>query len=103
MYEDLYNRRRTRYFSRRYPHIFERLYRGEKSRNKETGGSGLGLAIAKSIIELHSGEIGVEQNTKAGCTFWFTIPEGKKGEHQIKVNRSQILYMKNLTSILSKS
>ncbi|WJX02211.1 sensor histidine kinase [Priestia aryabhattai] len=59
------------------PHIFERLYRGEKSRNKETGGSGLGLAIAKSIIELHSGEIGVEQNTKAGCTFWFTIPEGK--------------------------
>ncbi|MDT2046520.1 ATP-binding protein [Priestia flexa] len=59
------------------PYIFERLYRGEKSRNKETGGSGLGLAIAKSIIELHSGKIGVEQNLEVGCTFWFTIPEAK--------------------------
>lgn len=59
------------------PHIFERLYRGEKSRNKETGGSGLGLAITKSIIELHSGEIGVKQNSDVGCTFWFTIPKWK--------------------------
>ncbi|MFJ7755547.1 sensor histidine kinase [Peribacillus muralis] len=55
------------------PYVFERLYRVEKSRNRETGGSGLGLAIAKSIIELHDGEIGVERNDKAGCTFWFTL------------------------------
>ncbi|KWW18029.1 MULTISPECIES: ATP-binding protein [Peribacillus] len=61
------------------PYVFERLYRVEKSRNRETGGSGLGLAIAKSIIELHDGEIGVERNDKAGCTFWFTLTRTGQG------------------------
>ncbi|MFD9626554.1 sensor histidine kinase [Peribacillus muralis] len=60
------------------PYVFERLYRVEKSRNRETGGSGLGLAIAKSIINLHDGEIGVERNDSEGCTFWFTLPKDDK-------------------------
>lgn len=46
------------------PHVFERFYRAEKSRNVHTGGSGLGLAIAKSIITHHDGTIEAESDSE---------------------------------------
>jgi signal transduction histidine kinase len=54
--------------------IFERFYRGEKSRNRATGGAGLGLAIAKGIVEAHGGEIGVESQPGEYTRFFFTLP-----------------------------
>jgi signal transduction histidine kinase len=56
------------------PHIFERFYRGEKSRNRVTGGAGLGLAIARGIVRAHGGDIRVESKIGKGTQFTFHIP-----------------------------
>jgi signal transduction histidine kinase len=56
------------------PHIFERFYRGEKSRNRGTGGAGLGLAIARGIVRAHGGDIRVESEAGKGTQFTFYIP-----------------------------
>jgi signal transduction histidine kinase len=55
-------------------HIFERFYRGEKSRNRGTGGAGLGLAIASGIVRAHGGDIQVESQIGNGTQFTFYIP-----------------------------
>ncbi|HKI53265.1 MAG TPA: sensor histidine kinase, partial [Anaerolineales bacterium] len=55
-------------------HIFERFYRGEKSRNRGTGGAGLGLAIARGIVNAHGGDIKVESQIGKGTQFTFHIP-----------------------------
>ncbi len=54
--------------------VFERFYRSDNSRNRDTGGSGLGLAIAKGIVEAHKGKIVAEETTGGGATFKFTLP-----------------------------
>ncbi|AJY73876.1 sensor histidine kinase [Paenibacillus beijingensis] len=54
--------------------IFDRFYRIDPSRSRQSGGAGLGLAIAKSIIRLHRGDIGVESEAGGGSRFWFTLP-----------------------------
>lgn len=55
------------------PHIFERFYRADLSRNSETGGSGLGLSIAKQIIEAHGGEIRATSVMDVGTTILFSL------------------------------
>jgi signal transduction histidine kinase len=56
------------------PQVFQRFYRGEKSRSKATGGSGLGLAIARGIVRAHQGDITVESRPGEGSRFTFTLP-----------------------------
>jgi signal transduction histidine kinase len=56
------------------PHVFERFYRGEKSRSRATGGAGLGLAIAKGIVEAHHGRIWAENVAGCGASFTFALP-----------------------------
>lgn len=59
------------------PHVFDRFYRIDKARTRETGGSGLGLSIAKSIVELHQGDLSVTSKQKEGTTFTLTLPIAK--------------------------
>ncbi len=57
------------------PYIFDRFYRGDKSRSRNSGGAGLGLAIARGIVESHGGKISVESTLGKGTTFCFSLPD----------------------------
>jgi signal transduction histidine kinase len=57
------------------PHIFDRFYRSDESRDKKTGGSGLGLAIAKSIIEKHGGHFDVVSRVGIGTRITVTLKD----------------------------
>jgi len=56
------------------PYVFERFYKADRSRTKDTSGSGLGLAISRAIIEGHDGAIWVESKAGKGTTFFVLLP-----------------------------
>jgi signal transduction histidine kinase len=56
------------------PYVFDRLYRADKSRARETGGAGLGLAIVKQLIAAHGGTVTAASEPGRGSTFTFTLP-----------------------------
>lgn len=56
------------------PHIFERFYRADKARTRETGGTGLGLAITREIIARHHGTVAVDSIVGKGSTFTIQLP-----------------------------
>ncbi|MFD9698712.1 sensor histidine kinase [Lentzea sp. NPDC059081] len=57
------------------PHVFDRFWRADRSRTRDTGGSGLGLAIVHALVSAHNGTVTVDSAVGRGTTFTITLPE----------------------------
>ena len=61
------------------PHVFDRFWRGDPARSRDSGGSGLGLAITRHLVEAQGGQIGVESSERQGTVFWFVLAAADRG------------------------
>ena len=59
------------------PFLFERFYRGEKSRSREHGGAGIGLSIVTELVKAHGGTTGAELIDPHTIRIWFSLPKGQ--------------------------
>lgn len=62
------------------PHIFERFYRVDAARGRESGNAGLGLAIARGLVEVMGGTIGAESAVGHGTTIWLRLPVARSAQ-----------------------
>jgi signal transduction histidine kinase len=73
------------------PHVFERFYRGDPSRNRNTGGTGLGLSICKAIVDGVGGEIHIDSLPDIGTAVMVTLPVASQGKDADPVSRIETL------------
>ena len=59
------------------PHVFERFWRGERSRSRATGGAGIGLAIVRELVRAHDGDISVDSEPGSGSRFHVKLPAAR--------------------------
>jgi two-component system OmpR family sensor kinase len=71
------------------PRIFERFYRLDVSRTRDTGGSGLGLSIVKAIVENHHGTISVHETSGGGATFRIDLPISETGDSTAEARKDE--------------
>ena len=57
------------------PQVFDRLYRGDPARSRNSGGAGLGLAIVRQIVHLHGGDVQITSEVGVGTTVTLLLPE----------------------------
>jgi signal transduction histidine kinase len=72
--------------------VFDRFYRLDQSRARQTGGSGLGLAICREVLTVLGGSIGITRSSPAGTTFEIRVPGRAGSERRFSHPLTAILY-----------